>query len=249
MSATSRSMPTARRRALRGVVALMAVCAALASASATAGAVPAAEADKKPATIFADAKKATDNAKTVRLEGTVHSGGQDLALDIVSGRQRGGGTIRIDGATFHVVLDPPDLYLKAGASTWKQFTGSAAAAQLVADRWFKTTTSNADFASIGNLADVRQLTDSLDNGGTITKRRTTKYHGTSAIPLVNSSGNGVLYVAAKGKPYIVGIRRDQGSGEVRFLDYGSASVPKVPKHAVDLSKLAPTSTTQSPQSA
>lgn len=238
---------SARSRAVG--VALVAVCAALASATAAAGAVRAGEADKKPATIFADAKKATDNAKTVRLKGTVHTGGQDVRLDIVSGRQRGGGTIGVDGATFHVVVDPPDLYLKASASTWKQFTGSDAAVALLADRWLKTTTSDANYASIAKLVDVRQLTDSLDTGGTITKRRTTKYHGTSAIPLVKSSGNGVLYVAANGKPYILGLRGDQGSGELRFLDYGSATPPKVPKHAVDLSKLEPTSTTGSTQGA
>jgi hypothetical protein len=236
------------RRAWRGVVVLVTALAALGSVAGAAGAVPAAEADKPPAKILADAKKATNNAKAVRIKGTVHSDGRDVHLDVISGHGRGGGTIGVDGATFHVVVDPPAIYLKAGASTWKQLTGSDAAVQLLANRWLKTTTSNADYSSFAKLVDVKQLTDSIGTTATITKRRTTRYHDTSAIPLVNTSSHGVLYVAAKGTPYILGIRDEQGNSELRFVDYGSATAPKVPKHPVDLSELEPTSTTQGPQS-
>lgn len=233
----------------RVVVVLFAACAALAAVAVPAAAASGNEAAKDASDILADARAATAGARTVRIAGEIHTDGRDITLDIVSGHGTGGGTIAVDGATFDIVVRPPDVYMKGGARTWRKLTGSKVAAQLFADRWLKTASTNPDFESFAKLVDVEKLTAALEGSGPIDKGRTTTYKGVAAIPLVDGDGSGVLYVAARGKPYIVGIVDKKGRGALRFTDYGTAKVPKVPKRSVDLSQLTPTTTSAPAQSA
>ena len=48
----------------------------------------------------------------------------------------------------------------------------------------------------------------------------------------------VAYVAATGKPYVLGmVRTGAKRGELVFSQFGTAKVPKAPSHTIDLSQL------------
>ncbi len=95
------------------------------------------EAQKSASKILADAKAATASSKTVRVAGTVVDDGKEISLDLVSAQGSGGGTVTRDGTTINVVIIPPNVYLKADAASWTKLAGSAAADQLLADKWLQ----------------------------------------------------------------------------------------------------------------
>ena len=228
-----------RRRMILAVVgATLALVAGLAPAAAGATATDNGEAAKSATEILADAEQATSQVSSLRLAGTVVDSKQKVSLDIVSSHGAGGGTISANGAAFQIVLVPPALYMKGTASTWTKVAGSKAAGQLFAGKWLQTTTADEDFASFANLFDVSSMMQSTSSDGPLTKGPVTSYRGTKAIPLKDAAKASVAYVAATGKPYVLGmVRTGAKRGELVFSQFGTAKVPKAPSHTIDLSQL------------
>ena len=231
-------------RALRRAVATGAVagaacvlCLALTPAPADAkGATN--EASKSPDEIVTDAGQAMAHLSSVRLAGSIKSGTKRISLDIVSSDGSGGGTMSSDGARFSIVVSPPDVYLRSDAASWTKLTGgNKAAGQLLAGKWLHTTTDDQDFGGFSNLFDVSTFTKSASSGP-VTKGRVRSYHGEEAIPITDTTDESVAYVAATGKPYLLGIvGTGSNRGEVVFSRFGTAKVPTPPKSSIDLSQL------------
>jgi hypothetical protein len=224
-----------------GLMTIVAVAAFAVPAGATPRASGNGEASKTATTILADAKAATAATASVRVAGTVYSSGKKTALDIVSAKGSGGGTIAQNGTKINVIVVPPDVYMKADAASWTKLAGTAAAGQLFADKWLQTTTTDANFGSFAKLLDTGTLTQDITANGAMTKGSVTTFRGKPAVPLKDD--NGTLYVAATGAPRILGI---VGTGPkkgsvVLFTQYGTAQVPGAPSGAVSLSQLEQTS--------
>jgi len=196
------------------------------------------EASKPPNQILSDAEQATAAASSVRVSGNITTNGTHIQLEVVDGQNRGGGTVGVNGLIFQTVLDGQEVYLKANAATWTK-VANASVAQLLANRWIKTTTSNQNFSAFAKLLDISQLATNLKASGTITKEATTKVDGISVVPLKDSGPNqGTLDVAATGTPYVVSVSSGgQNQGILHFDDYGSATVPAAPSGAIDLNSL------------
>ena len=196
------------------------------------------EAIKPASQVLSDAEQASAAASSARISGNITSNGTQIQLQVVDGHNRGGGTVGVNGATFQTVLDGQEVYLKADAATWTK-SANTAVAQLLANRWLKTTTSDQNFSSFAKLLDISQLVTNLKASGTVTKEATTKVDGISVIPLKdNGPSGGTLDVATTGAPYIIAVSgggRDQGI--LRFDEYGSARVPAVPTGAINLNSL------------
>ena len=225
------------------LVGLVVSCCAVLASDGAWGASGNGEAAKSPETILADAVAATSDASTARIAGSLVSDGQRITLDIVSDHgTAGGGTLITNGAKFDIVVASPYVYLKADAKTWTKLAGNKAAAQIFAGKWLQTSTDNAQFASFTKLFDLGALTQQITKSpGTVTKGKTTSYHGKQAIPLRSSSGGdaGILYVAATGKPYVLGLvgTGKNNPGELRFGSYDTAKMPAAPTGAIDLDQL------------
>jgi len=200
------------------------------------------EAAKPATTILNDAVAATSGADTARISGAIVQGSSRIVLDIVSDHGSGGGSLTQNGAKLDLVVVPPSIYLKGSAASWKKITSSSTAAKLFADKWLQTTTSNSDFGSFGQLFDLATLAGQIaEPQGTVVKGATTKYHGQPAIQLLSKSKTdpGTLYVAATGKPYVLGIvgTGKKNQGELRFSQYDTAKLPAAPTGAIDLDQL------------
>jgi hypothetical protein len=197
------------------------------------------EAAKSATRILADAKAATNGTSTVTISGTIITGGHRLSLDIVSGHGAGGGTIGKDDVTFHIVVTPPNIYLMSKAATWTKITGSRAAGQLFAGKWIQTTTANEDFADFSRLVDISALTGTMTASGAVSKGAITTFRGKPAVPLEDNGSKdpGTMFVAAVGRPYILGIVSADGKSHLLFSQYGSAKPPTTPKHSISLAEL------------
>jgi hypothetical protein len=196
------------------------------------------EVSKLPDTIFQDAVAATNATSAVRISGTVVNGSEHVTINIVSGHGSGGGTIAVNGEKFAIVVSPPNVYLKANAKTWTKVAHTALAGQLFADKWLQTTSDDPDFGTFAQLVDIGALTQSLSSNTDITKGKTTTFHGKPAIPLHSGTESSTLYVAATGDPFILGLAgTGKNQGELHFTGYGSAKLPKVPSHAINLDQL------------
>jgi hypothetical protein len=191
---------------------------------------------KSVSEILAATKAAVAGSPNVRMRGLVEKSGKRIGLDLVSAHGTGGGTISQNGLTFTIVVRPPTVYLKADAQTWNSLTHTTAAGELFAGKWLKTTTSDADFASMAKLLDTAQLMNTTPQDGPLTKGRVVSYHGIRAITI--ESAKSTAYVAATGKPYLLGlVGKNDSQGEIRFTDYGTARAPTPPKHALDIDEL------------
>jgi hypothetical protein len=193
------------------------------------------EAAKDAATIFADATSATAATPSLAMKGTVSNGTNRVTLNVVSAHGSGGGKMFVNGAAFEIVVVPPNLYLRADAATWTKLAGTEAAGQLLAGKWLQTTTADEKFGSFTKLLDTSTMTQSTT---TVTKGPVTTFKKHPAIPLHQADGNGTLYVAATGTPYILGIDGSGDSqGQIVFSQFGTAKAPAAPRSSISIDQL------------
>ena len=192
------------------------------------------EAAKSGRQILADAQKATMTAPSVHVAGSGSTTTTPLKLDVVAGPGQGGGTITSGNTVLNLILDKQSIYIKADAATIQSLTGNATTAQSEANRWLQTSSTNSAFAGLSQLLDITKLPQSFAFGGVPTKQSATTFAGMAAIPVFDPKSGGTLFVAATGKPYIIGIRGAKSSGGATLtLDqYGKAKVPSAPPNPI-----------------
>ncbi|MFJ5231587.1 hypothetical protein ACIQBJ_17055 [Kitasatospora sp. NPDC088391] len=189
------------------------------------------------------AVQALKDAGAVRAVGTVSGGGSQIGMDLrMDTAGNCTGTLSQSGTgSFQVVKSGQQLWVKPDLAFW-QSHGGAAAAELVGDRYLKTTADNSDFAEIGDLCDLGALADQLGTGRTgLAKGAPTTVQGRPALPLTSTSGTtsgtGTLYVASTGSP--VPLRLEKATGTVDFSDFGTPvpSGTPGPAQSLDLDQL------------
>ncbi|MEV5613998.1 hypothetical protein [Streptomyces sp. NPDC052225] len=205
--------------------------------------------------IAADAVKATEQADSMHVKGTVQqSGGEDLSVDLaVDQRKNCDGTIRTAGTTADVRHLDGTLYLRGDEKYWqaalKEQPGAAKIVPKVKDKWVRTP---ADDSMTQGLCDKQGLVASMDEDKSerkgMKKAGTTSVDGKDAIKLTKKKAGGetlALYVATEGKPYILRTTSSGGDNPntATFTDYGKAVEPQKPSadETVDLKALAASS--------
>jgi hypothetical protein len=174
----------------------------------------------------------------VHISGHITSGSDNIALDVVDSSGRSGGSITENGATVEVVLSGTTIYLMGNAASMAKFAGSQAAGQLLGGKWLQTSKDNKDFGSLAQLFDVGNLVQAIQPKGTVHRGTVTTVDGQAAIPLTDSSGNGTLYIANTGRPYMIEVKGGPTqNGTIKFDEYESARPPAVPTGAVNLDQL------------
>ncbi|MFJ8825112.1 hypothetical protein ACIREE_25445 [Streptomyces sp. NPDC102467] len=202
--------------------------------------------------IAADAVKATQQADSMHVKGTVRqSAGATVTVDLsVDQRKNCDGTIKTQGASADVRHTNGTMYLRGDKTYWqnalKGQPGGDKIVPKVSDKWVKAP---ADDSMTQGLCDKQGLTSSMDedkserNG--MKKGSTTTVDGTEAIRLTKKTSGGetlTLYVATKGKPYILRTTSSGGKdpNTATFSDYGKPVQPQKPAsgETVDLKELA-----------
>ncbi|MFD8600296.1 hypothetical protein ACFV1L_35380, partial [Kitasatospora sp. NPDC059646] len=207
-------------------------------------ALPAAE-------ILQRAVQALKDARSVRETGTVAGDGLTVSVDLrldVAGSCTG--TLRQAGyGGFQVVKAGQELWVKPDHAFWEN-NGDPALAELVGDRYLKTTSDNPQFAEVVDFCDLGALANKLGSGGSdLTRGAATTVQGRSAITVTGHSdtGSGTLYVATGGPPVPLRMERDTG-GAVDLGEFGTpvpAATPG-PDQSVDLDQLQPGASPSAP---
>jgi hypothetical protein len=200
---------------------------------------PNGEASKPPTRVLADAKAAATSASSVHVSGRLVSNGTPVTLDVTMVHGKGAkGSASINGLSFDAVRIGDTVYIHGSDEFYKQYAG-AAVAQLLHDRWIKTSTNQPQFRSFAPLTDIGALLTRVSKShGKLVNDGTTTYKGQQVVAIRDSSDGSKLYVAATGKPYpvaLVGGKKGQ-TGTIAFDDWNKAASLTAPKSAIDISQ-------------
>ncbi len=225
------------RYLLAGALVLLVVV--LAGWDSTTKASPNGESSKTPAQIIRDVKAAVATAKDAHIYGSGTSGGTKLTLDLhlVAG-EGGAGRISTNGLGFQIVRVGGKAYFKGNQAFLTHYAG-ATGAQLLLGKWLEASAKTGDLASFTPLTNLVQLTNAIFSGyGKLEVGPTTTVHGQPAIPLVDTTKGGTLYIAATGPPYPLELIAGKGgTGAIHFQDWDKSVSLAVPKHPIDYAKL------------
>lgn len=196
-------------------------------------------ADKTPAEILAATKAASDAATSVHVSGSIVSGKSPITLDMNLLANKGGrGKLSENGLAFELIQVGGTVYIKGSAKFYKRIGGTAAA-QLLQGKWLKAPSSNANFASLSQLTDLRQLVDqTLASHGSLKKSGTTTVNGQKVVGITDTTKGGTLYIATTGKAYPIEISKGgSGGGKISFDRWNSTVTLAAPANAIDVAQL------------
>jgi hypothetical protein len=195
-------------------------------------------ASKSPEAIITAAEGAIVGVKSVRVSGSIVSGGSRITLDLSLASGKGGrGQMSENGLGFQIVVLDQTVYINGSPAFWRHF-GGAAAAQLFQGKWLKAP-ANGSFASVALLTNVHDLFNQLlSSHGTLAKGATTTVNGQKVVAIKDTAKGGTLYVATTGKPYPVEVLKTGSQGGHVLFDHVNDSVSlTAPANAIDISQL------------
>ncbi|MEW2512596.1 hypothetical protein [Streptomyces sp. NPDC046870] len=179
--------------------------------------------------VAAKAVTATRNAASLRMAGKVAADGQPLTVDFhVDTQKNCTGRMAMERGSADVIHAGQATYIKGDKEFWanaaKGSAGGPKQAQALSGRWVKVPVGDARTTGLcdkqGFLADMDS--DKSERKG-MTKGDVTTVDGREAIALKKKKGGETItmYVATKGKPYILKVQQSGGEnpGTVVFSDY------------------------------
>ncbi len=197
-------------------------------------------ASKSPTEIVAAAKAAADGASAVRVAGSTVTGGSPITLDLSLVTGKGGrGRLSENGLSFELIEIDGTIYINGSSAFYTHFAG-AAAAQLLHGKWLKASTSNASFAGLSSLTDLRKLLDAAltTNHKALVTTGTRTVGGQAAVGVKDTAQNGILYVATTGTAYPLEITKSgAGGGTITFDEWNKPVALTPPPNAVDIEQL------------
>jgi hypothetical protein len=221
------------------LVALLAGCGGGSSSSSSASSDNGV-AGKSPADILTATKVAADGANSVHVSGSIVSDGSPITLDMNLLAGKGGrGKLSESGLAFELIAVGKTVYIKGSPAFYKHIGGNAAA-QLLQGKWLKAPANSSDFASLGQLTDLRQLVDQTlaNHGKTLTNIGTSTIAGQKVVGITDKSKGGTLYVATTGQPYPIQISKGgSGGGKITFDRWNTAVTLAAPANAIDVAQL------------
>jgi outer membrane murein-binding lipoprotein Lpp len=189
--------------------------------------------------VLRQATEAARSASSVHLKGQVRDRDQVALLDLrLKGNQGATGTVTLGQRRFDITRIGEDLYVNGGKGA---FDALGPAAPLLEGRPVLLPADDARFAELAAFTDLRTMMDNLLGiRGEIRKGETSTINGLPALALVDASDDGLLWVAAAGKPYPLRLHAPKPSsargtaGTVDFLEYDRPVELKAPANAVRL---------------
>ncbi|SEF84157.1 hypothetical protein SAMN05216223_102215 [Actinacidiphila yanglinensis] len=178
--------------------------------------------------ILSDAEAATNTASslTVDIRGTDDGGGKAHLTAAITASGKCAASVETDGESPTQVIGVDEkYYFKGDAAYWEDVGGSHGdeLAQAFGGKWVEVPADESDqFDQFCNLHDLL----ASDDDSPITKGAPTTHYGQPVVPLREQDddegdGPSVLYVAAEGTPYILGVE-SENLGTIRFTDFDKA---------------------------
>ncbi|MFF4577352.1 hypothetical protein [Streptomyces sp. NPDC001389] len=193
-----------------------------------------------PEKIESQAKAAATAANSVRLSGTLVSGGKTFTLDLRLKADGGSGQVKSQSDTFQVLRVGEQLYLKASAAFW----GKSDSAGKLGDKYVKVPESDPTYKQFRGFTDMHVLLDGLLGlQGKLTKGGYTSVGHTRAVPVSADAGKGgKLTVSLEGTPYPLLMERAGGAGRVELSEWGKTFPLEAPAQdqTVDYGSQLPT---------
>lgn len=188
------------------------------SASATSSAL-------SPTALLHRAVRTSEEARSVRVRGKGKDHGDTVTIDMRISGHRASGHIWVNRQRADVIRIRSVVYISGNARFLRAWTGQRDVSAF-RGKYRKTSAHDRDFADMLPLTEIPGvLSEVTKPTGHVTRGARTSYRGVPAIPLLDESG-GTLYVAATGKPYVIGLR---GAGEyLDFTGYGDPTAIKPP---------------------
>jgi hypothetical protein len=195
-------------------------------------------ASKSPTEIFAAAKGAAGEAKSVHLVGQFSTNHTPVALNLTLAAGQGAqGEITQHGDSFQIVALDGEVYIYGSRAFYEHFGGHAAA-QLFQGKWLKAPAHGGEFASLSSLTDMRALLGTLlRSEGELNLAGTTKVEGQRVVGVTDAAHSGTLYVATTGKPYPVAVVQSGGYGKLVFNEWDAPVTIHAPANPIDIEAL------------
>ncbi|TPQ17127.1 hypothetical protein [Streptomyces sporangiiformans] len=241
--------------------ALAAVCLAAAATVSLTGCLPGLdEADSKPKGPFAGltggeiaerAVKATSNASSLRIKGTVQDEGSPIGLDMAldkkgqcAGTMSANGEGKADlvktGDTVYMKYDEQFLRAQGEGQSKAETDGVV---EMLAGKWTKMSATGSDAKDIASFCDLDTvLAEFKGVHSDATRGKATTVAGTPAIVLHEKDGKDryTLYIATEGKPYLLKVisKSAKDPGTLTFGDFDKPVPAQAPKgKVIDLDAL------------
>lgn len=195
--------------------------------------------------LYLRARAALETAPSVRVAGTVVSGGASTSLDLAYAKTGTSGSVTEAGTKIDLIVIKPSVYFKAPDDFWRKQLGTRAASVLpiVTGKWIKAPLTNPEFGKLGDAADKDKFVAQIFDNTTVAELSTTPgktIDGHETIGLKDKDGS-TLYIAKDdSRPLqIEPAANSKDSGKITFSQYGSAPEPTPPPAAstLDVSKL------------
>ncbi|MET9964073.1 hypothetical protein ABZ128_34200 [Streptomyces sp. NPDC006326] len=208
--------------------------------------------DDSAQVIVQKARKALDEARSVRMKAQVEDAAGTTTLDLrfdVDGNCTGAVGLPRGGGHADIVKRGQDVWLKPDAKFFQsQVPGSGGkdAAELINGRWIHGSTRNAllrEFSEVCDLSGFQRKYASKPASESLAKGGKTTVGGAEAITVTSRSEDesSTYYVATEGKPRLLRVEggEDGRKGKADFSEYDKpvpAATPR-PGESVDLSQL------------
>jgi hypothetical protein len=193
-------------------------------------------AEKSADEILTAAQEAARAATAVTVSGAFEE--VRLDLSIVKG-EGATGSMSQAGAEFELVVKGDEVFVKGSDEFYEQI-GGRAAVTLLSGKWLQVPSTDDDFGSIAQFADMdRLLGEILDpSADRVTKGETEDVDGTPAIGI--TADRGTLFVATEGEPLPLKLTGPADRpGEMTFSDWNEPAELTTPDPAdvVDIAEL------------
>ncbi len=192
------------------------------------------------------AKKDMEGLDSVRVAGSVSTGGQEIELDMQLNTDADcTGTLGFGGGTTELLGTGGSVWMKPDEAFWTSFAGDNAeqVMSLVADKWVVVPDGEDGFAE---LCDLDELLDELiagDDDTTYSKTGDDEIDGDKvlAIESKDDEGTSTGYVLVDEPHYLVKVEKTEGDepGSVTFSDFDESVGVQAPSDSevVDLNSL------------
>jgi hypothetical protein len=179
---------------------------------------------------IADAsKKAMGDLSSVKVAGTVNTGGEEVTIDVQT-NDKGDctGSIGTGGGKAELLGAGGDIWFRPDEAFWRASAGEAADQILsaVGDKWVVVPSSADGF---GQFCDIDDLLDELiksekEAGDKYTKKDAEDVDGDEAVPVEHTTddeGTSVGYVLVDEPHYLVKLEKTDGddTGKVTFSEF------------------------------
>ncbi|HEX3795841.1 MAG TPA: hypothetical protein VHV57_15215 [Acidimicrobiales bacterium] len=228
----------ARRRG----IALLSFCLVMflsALPSASAAAAVKGEKAQSARSEVSQAVAATYAASSFVCSGTAVDTGTTIKFKVAISKAAAGGTLSFNGQQADIRRLILTIYVKATQGFYSQEGLSHDQSELLANHWLASQVGDPGYAAVSVFVVAKSLIQGLVPGlGTakLTRSSPTTFDGTAVDAIVGVVGGvkATIYIAAHGKPYLVGIFEPskKSGGTIRFSDYNKKVRLKVPSNVI-----------------